>query len=86
MTVNDGDLAFSVPTPLITPPLLRRSWRRSTNGINAARLNMRFVAMLFAVLDSTARQVIIANAGNRYPLLMRKGKIEEIPLSEFRLA
>jgi len=42
---------------------------------------MRFVAMLFAVLDSTARQVIIANAGNRYPLLMRKGKIEEIPLS-----
>lgn len=49
--------------------------------INAARLNMRFVAMLFAVLDSTARQLIIANAGNPYPLLMRKGKIEEIPVS-----
>ena len=49
--------------------------------INAARLNMRFVAMLFAVLDSTARRLIIANAGNPYPLLMRKGKIEEIPVS-----
>lgn len=49
--------------------------------INAARLNMRFVAMLFAVLDPTVRQLIIANAGNPYPLLMRKGKIEEIPVS-----
>ena len=49
--------------------------------INAARLNTRFVAMLFAVLDSTARQLTIANAGNPYPLIMRRGKIEEIPIS-----
>jgi len=49
--------------------------------INAARLNARFVAMLFAVFDSNARQLTIANAGNPYPLLVRKGRIEEIPLA-----
>jgi len=48
--------------------------------INTARLNPRFVAMLFAVFDSNARKLTIANAGNPYPLLMRKGRIEEIPL------
>jgi sigma-B regulation protein RsbU (phosphoserine phosphatase) len=49
--------------------------------INAARLNARFVAMLFAVFDSNARQLTIANAGNPYPLLVRNGRIEEISLS-----
>ena len=54
--------------------------------INAARLNARFVAMLFAVLDSKAQQLIIANAGNPYPLLVRNGRIEEIRCREFRWA
>lgn len=49
--------------------------------INAARLNARFVAMLFAVFDLSAQQLTIANAGNPYPFLVRKGRIEEIPLS-----
>jgi sigma-B regulation protein RsbU (phosphoserine phosphatase) len=49
--------------------------------INAARLNARFVAMLFAVFDSNARQLTIANAGNPYPLLVHEGRIEEIPLT-----
>ena len=49
--------------------------------INAARLNARFVATLFAVFDSKARQLTIANAGNPYPLLVRKRRIEEIPAS-----
>lgn len=49
--------------------------------INAARVNARFVAMLFAVFDSGAQQLTIANAGNPYPLLVRKGIIEEIPVS-----
>ena len=49
--------------------------------INAARLNARFVAMLFAVLESNVRQLTIANAGNPYPLLVHKGRIEEIPLT-----
>ena len=49
--------------------------------LNAARLNARFVAMLFAVFDSNAQQLTIANAGNPYPLLVRSGRVEEIPLS-----
>jgi sigma-B regulation protein RsbU (phosphoserine phosphatase) len=49
--------------------------------INAARLNARFVAMLFAVFDSNARQLVIANAGNPHPLLVRKGRLAEISLS-----
>ena len=49
--------------------------------INAARLTARFVAMLFAIFDSNTRQLTIANAGNPYPLLVRNGRFEEIPLS-----
>jgi len=49
--------------------------------INTARLNARFVAMLFAIFDSNTRQLTIANAGNPYPLLVRNGRIEEVPLS-----
>lgn len=49
--------------------------------INAARLNARFVAMLFAVFDANAQQLTLANAGNPYPLLVRNGRTEEIPLS-----
>src|SRR5215471_17987455 len=43
--------------------------------INAARLNARFVATLFAVFDSNARQLTIAKAGNPYPLLVRQRRI-----------
>jgi len=53
--------------------------------INAARLNSRFVAMLFAVFDSNARQLTIANAGNPYPVLVRKGKTVQISLGGFPL-
>ena len=49
--------------------------------IHEARLNARFVAMLFAVLDSCTWQLTIANAGNPYPLLLRNERIEEIELS-----
>lgn len=49
--------------------------------ILAARLKARFVAMLFAVLDSGTRQLTLANAGNPYPLLLRNGRIEEIAVS-----
>jgi sigma-B regulation protein RsbU (phosphoserine phosphatase) len=48
--------------------------------IHAARLDTRFVAMLFAVFDSNTRELTIANAGNPYPLLVRNGRIEQIPL------
>lgn len=49
--------------------------------IHAARLDARFVVMLFAVLDSGTRQLTLANAGNPYPFLIRKGRIEEIAVA-----
>jgi len=49
--------------------------------ILAARVRARFVAMLFAVLDSGTRQLTLANAGNPYPFLLRNGRIEEIAVS-----
>jgi sigma-B regulation protein RsbU (phosphoserine phosphatase) len=49
--------------------------------IHAARLDARFVVMLFAVLDSGTQQLTLANAGNPYPFLLRKGGIEEIEVS-----
>jgi sigma-B regulation protein RsbU (phosphoserine phosphatase) len=49
--------------------------------IHAARLDARFVVMLFAVLDSNTRQLTLANSGNPYPFLLRNGKIEEVEVS-----
>lgn len=49
--------------------------------VHAAHLEARFVAMLFAVLDSGTRQLRLANAGSPYPFLVRKGRIEEIAVS-----
>ena len=49
--------------------------------VHAAHLDARFVVMLFAVLDFTTWQLRLANAGNPYPLLLRKGRIDEIAVS-----
>lgn len=51
------------------------------NRILETHLDARFVAMLFAVFDAGSRQLTIANAGNPYPLLLRNGRVEEIPVS-----
>jgi sigma-B regulation protein RsbU (phosphoserine phosphatase) len=69
--------AYTVDYPCAPVELLAALNER----IYAARLNARFVAMLFAVFELNARQLTIANSGNPYPLLLRKGRIEEIPLS-----
>ena len=49
--------------------------------IHTVRLGARFVVMLFAVLDSAARRLTLANAGNPYPFLLRNGRVEEIAVS-----
>jgi phosphoserine phosphatase RsbU/P len=46
----------------------------------AARLDSRFIAMLFAVYDASSRKLTLANAGGPYPLLVRKGRVEAILL------
>ena len=49
--------------------------------IHAVGLDARFVVMLFAVLDPGTRQLTLANAGNPYPLLLRGGRVDEIPVA-----
>jgi phosphoserine phosphatase RsbU/P len=44
----------------------------------AARLEARFIAMLFAVYDAPKRRLTLANAGSPYPLLVRDGIVTEI--------
>jgi phosphoserine phosphatase RsbU/P len=46
--------------------------------MHGARLDARFIAMLFAVYDAPNCRLTLANAGGPYPLLVRNGKAEEI--------
>lgn len=46
--------------------------------LHAARLDARFVAMLFCVYDASARSLVLANAGGPYPLLIRDQKIQSL--------
>src|SRR6266513_142891 len=48
--------------------------------LHGARLDSRFIAMLFAVYDASTRKLTLANAGGPYPLLVRKGKVQAIRL------
>ena len=48
--------------------------------LNAAQMTPNFVALLFAVYDSTLQQMIVANAGAPRPLLMRGGRLEEVKI------
>lgn len=45
-----------------------------------ARLDSRFIAMLFAVYDASTRKLTLANAGGPYPLLVRDGVVQAIRL------
>src|SRR6266481_318828 len=45
-----------------------------------ARLDSRFIAMLFAVYDASTRKLTLANAGGPYPLLVRNGQVRAIHL------
>lgn len=46
--------------------------------MHGARLDARFIAMLFAVYDAPSRRLTLANAGGPYPLLVRDAHIQEI--------
>jgi sigma-B regulation protein RsbU (phosphoserine phosphatase) len=46
--------------------------------MHGARLDARFIAMLFAVYDAAAHRLTLSNAGGPYPLLVRDGGIQEI--------
>ena len=48
--------------------------------LHAARLEARFIALVFAVYDAADRSLTIANAGGTHPLLLRDGALSEIPV------
>ncbi|HYK38667.1 MAG TPA: GAF domain-containing SpoIIE family protein phosphatase [Candidatus Eremiobacteraceae bacterium] len=49
------------------------------NGrLYAARLDARFVAMVFALYEADARRLTIASGGAPHPILVRNGKVEDI--------
>src|SRR5882762_326957 len=45
-----------------------------------ARLDSRFIAMVFAIYDASTRKLTLANAGGPYPLLVRNGQVRSIHL------
>jgi sigma-B regulation protein RsbU (phosphoserine phosphatase) len=49
--------------------------------IHAACLDAHFVAMLFAVYAANTREIKLANAGLPYPVLLRDGKAQQVPLA-----
>jgi sigma-B regulation protein RsbU (phosphoserine phosphatase) len=56
--------------------------------LHSARLDSRFIAMLFAIYDAPTRRLKLANAGEPHPLLVRAGavqkiRIEGVPLGLF---
>lgn len=48
--------------------------------LHGARLDSRFIAMLFAVYDAPTRRLTLSNAGGPYPLLVRDGHVVSIRL------
>src|SRR5207253_10133488 len=53
--------------------------------LHSARLDSRFIAMLFAVYDAASRQLRLSHAASPYPLVFRDGhvlsvRLEGIPL------
>ncbi|HET8925656.1 MAG TPA: GAF domain-containing SpoIIE family protein phosphatase [Candidatus Acidoferrum sp.] len=48
--------------------------------LNNARLDSRFIAMLFAVYDAPSHRLMVANAGGPYPLLVRDSQVKVIRL------
>jgi sigma-B regulation protein RsbU (phosphoserine phosphatase) len=46
-----------------------------------ARLESKFIALLFGIYDAPARRLTMANGGEPYPLLVRDGKTTELEVS-----
>jgi phosphoserine phosphatase RsbU/P len=70
-----GTLRELVVSSTCNPASMLQMLNRRMHG---ARLDSRFIAMLFAVYDAAACRLTLANAGGPYPLLVRDGKAEEI--------
>jgi phosphoserine phosphatase RsbU/P len=70
-----GTLRELVVSSTCNPASMLQMLNRRMHG---ARLDSRFIAMLFAVYDAAANRLTLANAGGPYPLLVRDGSAQEI--------
>ncbi len=70
-----GTLRELVVSSTCNPACMLEMLNRRMHG---ARLDARFIAMLFAVYDAAANRLTLANAGGPYPLLVREGRTQEI--------
>jgi sigma-B regulation protein RsbU (phosphoserine phosphatase) len=80
-----GTLRELVVSSTCNPASMLQMLNRRMYG---ARLDARFIAMLFAVYDAAAHRLTLANAGGPYPLLVRGGsareiRVEGVPLGLF---
>jgi phosphoserine phosphatase RsbU/P len=70
-----GTLRELVVSSTCNPASMLQMLNRRMHG---ARLDSRFIAMLFAVYDAATRRLTLSNAGGPYPLLVRDGNAQEI--------
>jgi sigma-B regulation protein RsbU (phosphoserine phosphatase) len=70
-----GTLRELVVSSTCNPASMLQMLNRRMHG---ARLDARFIAMLFAVYDAAAHRLTLSNAGGPYPLLVRDGSAREI--------
>jgi sigma-B regulation protein RsbU (phosphoserine phosphatase) len=70
-----GTLRELVVSSTCNPASMLAMLNRRMHG---ARLDSRFIAMLFAIYDAAAHRLTLANAGGPYPLLVRDGTAQEI--------
>jgi sigma-B regulation protein RsbU (phosphoserine phosphatase) len=75
-----GSLAIGILREhVVEHPCPPQEMLQMLNGrLYAARLDARFVAMLFALYDPNTHQITFASAGAPHPLLIRNGKVEEL--------
>jgi sigma-B regulation protein RsbU (phosphoserine phosphatase) len=70
-----GTLRELVVSSTCNPASMLQMLNRRMHG---ARLDARFIALLFAVYDAAAQRLTLANAGGPYPLLIREGRAQEV--------
>ena len=75
-----GSLAIGTLRELVvnsmSPPAEMLS--KLNQRMHGARLDARFIALLFAIYDASARRLTFSNAGGPYPLLVRNSVAQEL--------
>jgi sigma-B regulation protein RsbU (phosphoserine phosphatase) len=78
-----GSLAIGTLREIVTDRTIGAAKMLSAlnQRMHGARLEAKFIALLFGIYDAPARRLTLANGGEPYPLLVRAGEITELPVS-----